>query len=751
MNDTSTPNDQAGTTGEKKGKGFDAVLKECRERLQMCIQFEGDNRSNALDDLRFLSGDQWPEEIKRARDLDGRPCLTINTLPTFLHQVTNDQRMNKGSIKVHPVDDNADIETAEVIQGLIRHIEYDSNADVAYDRAVNSAAAIGFGYFRLVTEYENETSFNQNIMFESIRNPMTVYFDPASEEPDGSDARFVIISVKMPRDEFRTAYPNADMAGFDEVVGTGDFHEWCDDQMVRVAEYYRITETQEEIVLLSNGESGFKSDLLEMPPGVTIIKTRKGPRSKVEWSKITAIDELESAVIPCRWIPVFPVYGDELDIEGKIIRSGLVRPAKDPARQYNFFMTCATEEVALRPKSPFIGAEGQFEGNEDTWSQANSRSFAYLEYKPVTIDGTLAPPPQRQPPADVPNGMLAMALHASENIKKTTGIYDASLGAKSNETSGKAIVARQREGDVGNFHFTDNLNRSRRHAGRCIINMLPKVYDTERAVRILGDDDSATYTTINKPNLTGEKNEAGEVRDVLNDLTAGTYDVTVTSGPSYTTMRQEAADSMIQFGQSWPKLMDVAGDKVVKAMDWPGAEEIAERISRTIPPEIKGDDDEEGEVIQTPKGPLPVAQAGQAIAGMEMHIQQLEQAIQGMGEEKQAIEAEKSQLDAAKKSLDAQNRVMSADFSRMKTELENIAIKQDAATQKVVSDLMAKFKEIEDAMHTAVCQMAKPQESAEHEQQEATSSAAMVQALVQMHGEMKQSLDAAISALTERA
>jgi hypothetical protein len=414
-------------------------------------------------------------------------------------------------------------------------------------------------------------------------------------------------------------------------------------------------------------------------------------------------------------------------------------------------MTCATEEVALRPKSPFIGAEGQFEGNEDTWSQANNRSFAYLEYKPITIDGTLAPPPQRQAPADVPNGMLAMALHASENIKKTTGIYDASLGAKSNETSGRAIVARQREGDVANFHFTDNLNRTRRHAGRCIINMLPKVYDTERAVRILGDDDSATYATINKPNVAGEKNEAGEVRDVLNDLTVGTYDVTVTSGPSYTTMRQEAADAMIQFGQSWPKLMDIAGDKVVKAMDWPGAEEIAERISRTIPPEIKGDDDEDGEVIQTPKGPLPVAQAGQAIAGMEMHIQQLEQAIQGMGEEKQAIEAEKSQLEAAKKSLDAQTRVMSADFSRMKTELENVAIKQDAATQRVVADLMAKFKEIEDAMHTAVCQMAKPQESAEHEQQEAVNSAAMVQALVQMHGEMKQSLDAAISALTERA
>ena len=625
-------------------KENDDLLKEMRERHKRAIDAEHDNRTEALDDLKFLQGgdNQWPEQAARQRKVEGRPCLSINKLPTFIHQVTNDQLQNKTAIKVHPVDDNADVETAKVIQGLIRHIEYSSNADVATDTAVNSAARIGFGYFRLVTDFCAPDSFDQDILYKRIPNPFTVYLDPAGIEPDGSDIKWAIITEQMLKDDFKSEYPNAEAASISE-HGVGDLgKEWVSSDSVRVVEYYRIESTPAELVLLSNGESGYKDDLIELPPGVTIVKTRQSVRKKVMWYKCTAVDVLESAEIPCDWIPVFPVYGEELNVDGKVLRSGMIRNAKDPARMYNYWMTSATEEISLRPKTPYIGAEGQFEGHEAQWRDANNRSFSYLEYKPVTLAGSLAPAPQRQPMADVPTGVLAMAMHANDDIKATTGIFDASLGARGNETSGRAITARQKEGDVANFHFADSLNITIRHVGRCLLSMIPRIYDSQRVIRILGEDETAEHIEINAPNPEAQQghevDEQGKaIKTVLNDLTVGKYDVTISSGPSYSTLRQEAADAMVSFGQSWPKLMDIAGDKVVKAMDWPGADEIAERIAKTIDPKLIGDGKEE----------LPPAVA-QHLQSMNQYSQQLEQQLEQM----QAALKEAEQGNQAKYELE---------------------------------------------------------------------------------------------------
>lgn len=512
------------------------------------------------------------------------------------------------------------------MQGLIRHIEYSSNADVAYDTAVSSAAAVGFGFFRLVTEYEGD-SFDQCIKFRRIRNPFTVHLDPASEEPDGSDMRFAIISTKAPKDEFRRLYPTAE-AGTETLGRRDGMSQWLWNDFVRVAEYYRVEHVKGTLVQLTNGETGWKDKLLELPQGVAIARERPAHRKEVWWYKVTGCDVLERAQIPCDWIPVFPVWGDELDIDGRVIRSGLVRNAKDPARMYNHWMTSATEEVSMRPKTPFIGAEGQFDGHEAKWAQANTRTFAYLEYNPVAANGMVAPPPQRQAMSDVPVGVLQMARHASDDIKATTGIFDASLGSQGNEKSGRAILARQKEGDNANFHFSDNLARTLRHAGRCLVSMIPRIYDAERVVRVMGQDEQIKSVTINGPAPAGDDDQAAKT--ALHDLTVGTYDITVSAGPSYSTLRQEAAEAMIQFGQSWPKLMDVAGDKVVKAMDWPGADDIAERIARTIPPEIRGDEDDEQQqgMVMTPQGPIPPEQAAQVMGQMKQAIDQMQAELQ---------------------------------------------------------------------------------------------------------------------------
>lgn len=610
----------------------DAIIAECMSRFAIAVAADSHNRVEQLDDLAFLKGDQWDERIKAVRKMDGRPCLTINKLPTSLHQVTNSQRQNVPSIKVHPTAEGANQKIAEVVQGGIRHVEYKSNADTAKDTAVNSAAGIGIGYFRIISRYVRDNSFDQELAFKRIRNPFTVYMDPSITEVDGSDQGWCIVSDKQARTEFKLEYPNADPCDFTTIRGLGDrAQDWITTDQVRIAEYYRIHKTKATVVLLTNGESGFEDDLLEMPPGVTVAKRRPGMRSVVQWFKLSATEVLERAELPCKWIPVFPVLGDEIDLDGKVYRSGLIRHAKDPARMYNFWMTSATEEVGLRPKAPFIGAEGQFEGHEGKWAEANTRSFPYIEYKPKSLGGNLAPPPQRQPMADVPVGVLAMAAHASDDIKATTGIFDASLGARSNETSGKAINARDRQGETSNYHYTDNLNATLRHAGRVIMEWWPHVYDGTRMLEIMGRDGKVSAVEINKPEQSVDPETQAAVETISNDMSnVADYAVTISVGPSYDTLRQEAVEGMIATAQSWPKLMDIAGDKVVRSMDWPMSDEIADRIERTIPPELLKEDDiaGDGKTIETPQGPMPVEQVPAMLAQMTQQMQQLEQALQ---------------------------------------------------------------------------------------------------------------------------
>lgn len=658
---TPAPADPGAETPEAKKARHAEIIADAQRYLEFCIAADGQNHANGLDDLQFLAGDQWAPEARRQRELDGRPCLTINKLPTFLHQITNDQRQNVCSIHVAPVDSGADIDTAEVEQGMIRHIEYSSNADIAYDTAVNSAAAIGFGYFRLVTEYESPDSFDQVIRFKRVRNAFTVYFDPASEEPDGSDARRAMITGKMPHDLFKVENPGAEATEAFFTTGIGDKGNlnWLGADFVRVAEFYRIEQTAAVLIKLSNDEIGYEEDLLELPKGVTIVQRRASYKQRVMWYKLTAAEVLEETEIKCDWIPVFPVYGDEIDLDGRVVRSGLIRAAKDPARMYNYWSTAATEEVALRTKTPFIGAEGQFEGYEDDWNQANVRSLPYLEYKPVTVDGVLAPAPQRQPMTDVPQGHTRMLLQANDDIKATTGLFDSSIGNKGNATSGVQERAQQRQGDLANFHYTDNRNRSVRQAGRCLLSMIPHYYNTQRVVRIMGEDGKIDFAEINKPIPLEEQKpdeKTGAIRKVLNDMTVGEYDVTVSAGPSYNTLRQEASESMIEMGGKWPKLMEVAGDKVIRAMDWPGAQEIADRVAKTIPPELRDEEDGEQEpMVQTPKGPIPLDQAGAMLVEMDQQItlmgQELTEAKSGVEKERIASAAriEVAEINAVSK------------------------------------------------------------------------------------------------------
>ena len=657
--------------GSKSGDSD--VIADCREALRLCMNADDAERSLSLAELEFEAGEHWTAEEIAARDSPPqRPRLTTNTLPAILHQVTNDNRQNRQSIKVHPVDDKADPEIADILEGLIRHIEYESNADVAYDTAVSSAAAIGFGFFRLVSEFSAPDSFDQDLKIKRIRNPFTVYGDPLMQEIDGSDARYWIVTSKISRIQFERDYPDAEATVGAFEGGAGD-NNWFPTDEVRLAEYYRIEETPATLSAYSDGSTRFDDDKSPLPFGVFKVRSRPSMKRKVMWYKLTGAEILDSAEIPCDWIPIFPVWGDEIDINGKIKRFGLIRNAKDPCRMYNFWLTTATEEIALRPKTPYIGAVGQFETAKKEWQLANQRSYSYLEYDPVTVDGQIASAPTRQPMSDIPAGALQMAAHARDNIKATTGIYDASLGARGNETSGKGINARKRQGEIANFHYSDNLGKTQRQLGRCLLCMIRATYDKERVARILGEDLKAETVTLNQPNPNPRPDpKTGAVKAILNDVRVGKYDVVMSIGPAYNTRREEAMDGMLAVGQSWPKLMDLAGDKVIGAMDWPGAGDIAKRVERSIPAEIRNDpDDEDQLIVNTPKGPIPAAQAGDLIGRMDHAMHQME------------AELDELKSGVTKAKIDAQSRERVAEIGAESREnVEEIKIYGDLLTPK---------------------------------------------------------------------
>lgn len=634
----------------------DSILEEATEAFDLAVEHENENRREALEDIRFARlNDHWPEKVRKMRELEGRPCLTIPMLPPVIRQVVNDARQNKPSIVVHPVDSASDPETAEIMNGLIRNIEQSSDAEVAYDTALDFAVTGGFGYFRINTRYATDSSFEQDLVIERVANPFSIYGDPNSTAADSSDWNTSFVVDTMPRDDFKRRWKGAEAVDWAGSGYDGLKAPWCEGDRVMVAEYWKREEIKRQIVALDNGDvvdlERFEADLAKYQAlGVEMIgRPREVPSHKVTQYIMTGAEVLETVEWAGKYIPIIPVYGEELFVDGRRYISGIVRSAKDAQRIFNYWRTTTTELVALAPKTPFIGVVGQFETDAAKWATANTEAHAFIEYD--AKNG--APPPQRQPFAGVPAGALQEALNASDDIKRITGIYDASLGAKSNETSGKAIMARQREGDVSTFHYIDNLSRAIRHAGRILIDLIPKVYSTERIVRVLGPNGEQERVPLKKPVTVRKKGEGGKMEEIerVFDLSVGQYDLTVKVGPSFTSQREEAATQMIELIRAYPAAAPMIGDLLARNLDWPGADEIADRLKAMLPPQARGDDN----------APNP-------------EVEQAKQVIGQMGE---ALKKATAEAEAAKN--------------------DNVAARQqaDAAVEKARNDFEVALKKLE--------------------------------------------------------
>jgi hypothetical protein len=661
-------------------------LAEMRHRYKMALGAYSDSREDELDDLRFMAGSpdnqwQWPADVLQTRGsvqgqtINARPCLTINKLPQHVRMVTNEQRQNRPSGKVIPADDNADVQVAAIYDGMVRHIEYMSDADVAYDTACENQVTYGEGYIRVLTEYCDEDSFDQDLRIGRIRNSFSVYMDPMAQDPTGADAEFCFITEDLTKEEYEREYPNAAPLSSMLASGVGDQYlsQWLDENTIRIAEYFYYTHKKETLNLYPGNNSFFEGtpedkDMKRM--GVKPIRSREVDRRKVMWMKTNGFEVLQEQEWAGKYIPVVRVIGNEFEVEGQIYISGLVRNAKDAQRMYNYWTSQEAEMLALAPKAPFIGYGGQFEGYEMQWKTANTTNWPYLEVNPDVTDGAGAvlPLPQRAAPPLPQTGLIQAKMGASEDIKSTTGQYDASLGVGGNERSGRAILAREKQGDTGTYHYVDNLARAIRHITRQLVDMIPKIYDTERIARIVGIDGEVDMVKINPEQPEPVKEirdmESGILIEKIYNPGVGKYDVVVTTGPSYMTKRQESMDAMSQILQGNPQLWSVAGDLFVKNMDWPGAQELADRLAKTIDPKLLENGDKD-----------PALQAA-------------EQQLQAMGQEMEQMYAMMQNFQKSVEVQDLERKNFEAEIKAYQAETQRISAVSAGMTPEQIQDIV---------------------------------------------------------------
>jgi hypothetical protein len=687
--------------GERAGD--EKILERMRKRMERGIAAEADNRKAAVDDRKFKAGEQWPADVATQRNTDKRPCLTNNRMKTFVHQVVNPLRENRPSINISPVGGKSDKLGAAMFKGMIRSIERDSHADIAYDTALDDAVTSGWGYFRLLTEWKSEESFCQVLRIKRIRNPFTVYLDPDCQEPDGADARFGFITEMIPEDVFKEDYPKAQFIPWD-VGGTGEkYKSWTSKDGIRVAEYYEVEEEPADYVQLSTGWEGWKDDMGEVLQRMVrdgradILQQRKSHKRKVMYYKATAVQILERTEWIGKWVPLIKVVGDEIDIEGKVKYSGIIRDAKDAQRMDNYWATFLTENVALAPKTHYIMEEGQMEGHEQEWKNANIRPRPAITYKGTSVDGNMAPPPQRIPAPEAPAGILAAMAASQQNMMATTGIrFDSTPQERMFDESGKAIRELGRRTDVGAFHYYDNFRRSLEFLGKQLVDAIPKVYDEKQIITILRDDDKDEAVTID-PMLGRPSQEVRTQTGVMRYFNPafGEYGVTVDIGPSYATKRQEAAESMMDFVKHLPNTAQLVMDLIANEMDWPGAEKIAARLAKAIPPQM---------LTPEMKDVPPQVQA--LVQNLERQSKQLQLQLQAAVKELNDKNADRD-IDREKIASDYEAKLLSF-LIKSEDTAKKLAMEQARFTAETIITEMRTHSDRQHEMHMAMISAPQP-------------------------------------------
>jgi hypothetical protein len=639
-------------------------IETLRRRFKFAAEAEADKRALSLEDVRFHSGRQWYDQVERQRKEEGRPCLTINRMPQFTKQVTNEHRAQRPQAIIKPTQ-NGDVakEMAEIAEGLCRRIQGHSNAKVAYDNAFQYMTICGFGYLRALTDYEGPDSFDQEIKLEWIKNPFSVYIDPGAQMPNKEDAKWAFVVHDYTKEDFALEYPDAEPYSADAIRSLGDESAmWFPNGGVRVVEYFYVEHESKVLVQFEDGTTGYDGEF-NPDNGLAIIRTREVEVPVVKWCKANGLNIIDEGETPFAMIPIVGMYGDQIIVDGVEIVKGMVRDAIDPQRRYNVMVTAETEAISLTPKAPYVIAEGQLEGYEEMWRTANVRNYPYLPYKPVSSGGQVLGAPQRTS-YEAPIQAIAMGIEqASRDLMHTTGIYKASLGDQGSEQSGRAILARQKESDIANLNYADNASRAYEHMGRVIMSAVPKVYDAPRLLRIVKGDMSDDVVEINKPTVV-----KGVER--IYDFTAMRYDVTVETGPSYATKREQSAEMMIETAKVIPSVGQFAPDIIVNNLDFPGASEVAKRLKNSLPPGIVED---EGNAEIPPQVQARLAQ-------LDQFAQQATQVIEDLSKQ---LESKNDEIASKERIAADQNATKIAiEMAKINAQLGQLLMTQEYAAAK---------------------------------------------------------------------
>jgi hypothetical protein len=608
-------------------------LKDMRETYDLDIQSDDDNRKAALEDKKFTAGEHWDPTVLAQRA--GLPCLTINTVPQFTAQLVGDWRTNKNGVKVIP-SENGDKAVADVRSDLIRAIETKCRAPRVYDNAFESMVQCGDGAFRVGVQYTNEDVFDQEITVQAIDDALSVVWDRLSIDPTGHDATHCFVDEVIPMKEFKDKWPEADPSLLNQrdrrVISNSG---WFDDGTARVTEHWRLIERKRLLGLFEDGSIHTLTgdlDKLYEDHGKP-VKTRVSPCRYAQMHLVTGHKILAG---PYEWkinrLPIIRMSGRTVSVGDKRVRYGLVRFMKDAVRLRNFWRSVAAEQLGYAPKAQWIATESAVEGKEDAIRKAHLTRDPLLVVNDEAIIGQNI---QRLEPPPIQMALLNEAQVNTQDMKDVTGIHDASLGIKSNETSGRAIMARQREGDVASLTYYDNGNAAILEAGDVMNQLIPQIYDGTRVIRIIGEDEAVKMVKINDPMDTNSP-----------DLSVANCDVAMTSGSSYTTRRVESAEAMMEAIQVFPELMQIAGDLVVKAQDWPGSEEISERLRKAVPPQFLSDKEKQ-EAGDQPDMQAIMQQQAQVQEQMQGAIQELQKLQQENHELKFNGEIEAKKLEIA--------------------------------------------------------------------------------------------------------
>ena len=584
----------------------DKIITEAKKRFATCEAWEGHFRGLYIEDQKFAHGDsdnlyQWPNALLTSRELDQRPTLTVNKTRIHCLQIINDGKQNKPGVKVEPANNEASYDAAEVFEDVVRHIEYRSRAQQAYDKALENQVFGGLGFCRVITDYVSPDTFDQELLIRPVPDPLTVYMDPDAKEADKSDMEFAFVFDDMSKDKAKRLYP--EMEGKLNTAPIGAYDGWIGTDYVRIAEYWRRSHRTFTLVSILNPDTMERVSAPEDEIDPDLLKLvrkdprwdyreRKADRVSVEWFKIGADAILERGTWVGQYIPIVPCIGEETVIDGQMDRKGHVRYLKDPQRMYNYNTSSSVEQVALQTKSPFVGPAAAFEGYEEYYENANTQNVAFLPFNHIDDAGEPIPAPQRSAPPQMSTAFVKGMEIAQQEMMMASGQYQSQFGQAENATSGKAINERQRQGDNATYHFVDGQAIMVRQIGRILIDMIPKIYDTRRLLRIRGEDGTIRNIMIDPtaPEAAMKQQIEDDKVNIIFNPTIGRYAVESNVGPSFATRRQEAWNAIVQILTQSPQLIPLIGDLLFKNGDFPGADEISERLRRMAPPKALGDE-----------------------------------------------------------------------------------------------------------------------------------------------------------------